>query len=183
MRVIAGSLGGRPLVAPRGDGTRPTTDRVREALFSILGELRAARVLDLYAGTGALGIEALSRGAAHAVLVEQARPALTALRTNLTNLGLLTRATVVATSVTRALPTLATLGPFDLVLCDPPWAIVDEALDALAALGAAGALAPEGRIVLEHAARSPLREAPALVWQTERRYGDTALAIGAFRAT
>lgn len=178
MRVIAGSHGGRPLVAPKGDATRPTTDRVREALFSILGELRSMRVLDLYAGTGALGIEALSRGASHAVFVENGRPALAALRTNLTQLGLNAQATVVTLPVLRAIPTLATAGPFGLVLCDPPWAAVDGALDALVALGEAKAFDESALVVLEHAARSPLPARPSLVWRETRRYGDTALAFG-----
>lgn len=183
MRVIAGSHGGRPLVAPKGDATRPTTDRVREALFSILGELRGVRALDLYAGTGALGIEALSRGASHAVFVESGRPALAALRTNLTKLDLDARATVLALPVQRAVPALAAAGPFGLVLCDPPWAAVEAALDALVALAEAGAFADGALVVLEHAARDTLPERPPLVWRETRRYGDTALALGGLAPT
>jgi 16S rRNA (guanine966-N2)-methyltransferase len=178
LRVIAGSHGGRPLVAPKGDATRPTTDRVREALFSILGDLRGARVLDLYAGTGALGIEALSRGAAHAVFVESGRPALAALRTNLTQLGLDAQATVVPLPILRVLPTLVAAGPFALILCDPPWAAVDGALDALLALAKAKAFDESALVILEHAARTPLRDCAPLVWRETRRYGDTALALG-----
>src|SRR6185295_8236746 len=96
MRVIAGRLGGRRLVAPRGLATRPTSDRVREALFSMLGDVAGAMVLDLYAGTGALAIEALSRGAERAVFVENARPALAALHENLGSLGLEGKAKVLA---------------------------------------------------------------------------------------
>ena len=88
MRVVAGTLGGRRLRAPRGTDTRPTSDRVREAVFSMLGPLDGMRVLDLFAGSGALGIEALSRGATHAVFVERTRPALDVLRANLEALGL-----------------------------------------------------------------------------------------------
>src|SRR5262249_36636856 len=102
MRVIAGHLGGRRLSAPRGLATRPTSDRVREALFSALGDVGGATVLDLYAGTGALGIEALSRGAAGATFVENARPALAALRGNLAALGLEEQARVIAQPVARS---------------------------------------------------------------------------------
>lgn len=175
MRVIAGALGGRRLTAPRGQATRPTSDRVREALFSTLGDLTGAAVLDLYAGTGALGIEALSRGAARAVFVESARPALAALRQNLTTLDLLGVARVMALPVGRALTEITRAGPFDLILVDPPYA---EAADALVIVGRlAGAAAPSARVVLEHASR----EAPPTVEQlhvvSTRAYGDTALSF------
>lgn len=177
MRVIAGHLGGRRLVAPRGLATRPTTDRVREALFSALASVAGARVLDLYAGTGALGIEALSRGAASAVFVEDARPALAALRANLAALGLTGAARVLAEPVSRAVPRLAAPSavPFDLVFADPPYDDVDAALAALEAL--LPALAPDARIVLEHAARRPPRPSAALATLRTRTYGDTALAF------
>src|SRR5689334_3768381 len=106
-RVIAGRLGGRTLVAPAGASTRPTSDRVREALFSILGDIEGATVLDLFAGTGALGIEALSRGASHATLVENARPALRALAQNLETLELGPKARVLPMSVERALSAMS----------------------------------------------------------------------------
>src|SRR5882672_9397789 len=115
MRVIAGRLGGRILAAPAGRRTRPTSDRVREALFSILGDLRATRVLDLYAGTGAVGIEALSRGAERATFVEHAKPALTALRRNLVTLELLSEAEMLPMRVERALPQLASTTVFDVI--------------------------------------------------------------------
>ena len=120
MRVIAGRLGGRKLVAPRGLSTRPTSDRVREALFSALGAVTGARVLDLFAGTGALGVEAISRGAARAVFVESARPALAALRENLGALGLAESARVVPQLAERALGAVIAEGPFDLIFADPP---------------------------------------------------------------
>ena len=103
MRVIAGELGGRRLATPRGDATRPTSERVREALFSMLGRSDGLRVLDLFAGSGALGIEALSRGAAHATFVERSAPALAALRANLAALGLGERASVRAGDALAAL--------------------------------------------------------------------------------
>ena len=124
MRVVAGSLRGRRLQAPPGSDTRPTSDRVREATFNALASqdvLRDATVLDLFAGSGALGIEALSRGAAHCTFVEQARPAIAAVRQNLDALGVADRATVVTMDVDRFL-TSAAAGRFDLALADPPYA-------------------------------------------------------------
>lgn len=176
MRIVAGRLGGRRLVAPKGAATRPTGDRVKEALFSVLGSLEGARVVDLYAGTGALGLEALSRGASHVVLVESASPALAALRENVRVLGCETSCTLVAARVERIVDRLAKQGPFDLVLADPPWAEVAEATRAIAELVAAGGLAREGTVVLEHAAE----DAPSiagLAVRDRRRYGDTGLAL------
>lgn len=177
MRVIAGTLGGRKLVAPRGLATRPTTDRVREALFSVLASVEGARVLDLYAGTGALGIEALSRGAASAVFVESARPAIAALRDNLTSLGLQTKARVITEPVARAIPRLAqdAASTFDLVFADPPYDDVDEALAALEAL--VPVLDPAARLILEHSSRRPPRVTSALTLVRTRTYGDSALAF------
>ncbi|WP_242095212.1 16S rRNA (guanine(966)-N(2))-methyltransferase RsmD [Sphingomonas sp. CROZ-RG-20F-R02-07] len=136
MRVIAGQWRGRPLVAPKGEATRPTADRTREALFSMLtsrvGSFEGLTVADLFAGSGALGIEALSRGAAACLFVEQDRPALDALKANLAKLG--TRQDVRATSV-MALPPAA--APLDLILMDPPYGTGAGvvALDRLARLG------------------------------------------------
>jgi len=171
MRVIAGELGGRRLVAPRGRGTRPTSDRVREAIFAALGDVVGLRVLDLYAGTGSLGIEALSRGAREAVFVERSPAALRALRTNLHELELSARARVVACEVGRVASRLE--GAFDLVVVDPPYAQVAEGTinSVIASLmpRLAGA-----RIVLEHASRD---EPPAIEQaqiERRRRYGDTS---------
>jgi 16S rRNA (guanine966-N2)-methyltransferase len=183
MRVIAGTLGGRRLVAPAGEATRPTTDRVREALFSILngrGAIEGARVLDLYAGTGALGIEALSRGAVHATFVESARPALTALRQNLAALALGDRSEVVAGRVER-LVRAAGAPPYDLVLADPPWADVSSAREAIAALVAKGHLAPGALVVLEHAARDREIAIAGLEEGDARAWGDTAVWMGRLR--
>ena len=166
------------MVAPHGLATRPTTDRVREALFSILGNLDGARVLDAWAGTGALGLEALSRGARSGVFVECARPALAALRANLTALG--TRdARVLPVRVERAPAMIATAGPFDLVLADPPWIDVTEgrAANAIAQLVAAGALCgPDARVVLEHASSDASPAIDGLTFASRRVYGDTALS-------
>ncbi|XXY54723.1 16S rRNA (guanine(966)-N(2))-methyltransferase RsmD [Sorangium sp. So ce269] len=178
MRVIAGRLGGRRLAAPRGEGTRPTADRVREALFSSLGDVTGALVCDLYAGTGALGIEALSRGARRAVFVESGRPALATLRENLAALGLDEAARVVPLPVERALELLRDEGPFDLALLDPPYAALAKAAAAAARLaGPLGLLAPAGRLVLEHARRDPSPEIAGLTCAAARTYGDTAVSF------
>ncbi|WP_437966849.1 16S rRNA (guanine(966)-N(2))-methyltransferase RsmD [Sorangium sp. So ce260] len=178
MRVIAGRLGGRRLAAPRGEGTRPTADRVREALFSSLGDVTGALVCDIYAGTGALGIEALSRGARRAVFVESGRPALATLRENLAALGLAEATRVVPLPVERALDLLRDEGPFDLALLDPPYAALARAAAAAARLaGPLGLLAPAGRLVLEHARRDPSPEIAGLTCAAVRTYGDTAVSF------
>jgi 16S rRNA (guanine966-N2)-methyltransferase len=189
--VIAGRLGGRRLVAPTGHDTRPTSDRVREALFAVLGDLSGAIVLDLYAGTGSLGIEALSRGAARAVFVERARPALDALRKNLGSLALEEESTVIAASIGRVVGDLGRYGPFDLVLADPPYASVssrtagkqkkraapDDVVEVLATLCRSGAIAATARTVVEHAARDAAPSVPGLTIEGTRTYGDTALTF------
>jgi len=182
MRVIAGSCGGRRLVAPSGETTRPTTDRVREALFSILnghGVLEGARVLDLYAGTGALGIEALSRGAAAATFVESSRPALVALRENVRSLGLEDQVEIVAAPADRWLRSLRPEAPpYTLVLADPPWADVARAQEVLAALVKKGHLAPDALVVLEHASRDVAMAVAGLERVDARAWGDTAVWLG-----
>ena len=170
MRVVAGEFKGRGLVAPRGARTRPTADRVREALFSILGDVSGARVLDLFAGSGALGIEALSRGAASVEFVESDRRAVTAIQRNLTAVG--------AEMVVRDQDALSFLerpgGPYDLVFCDPPY---DSALALAEPLSERlpGLISQSARIVTESDKRKPLvLTLPLLI---EREYGDTRIAI------
>ncbi len=170
MRVVAGEFKGRRLHTARGSRTRPTADRVREALFSMLGDVSGARVLDLYAGSGALGIEALSRGAESAVFVEQDRQALAALRRNLEATG--AAAEVRRQDVLRFLARPE--GTFDLVFCDPPY---DDAPRVAAPLSEAlpAMLGENARIVTESDKRNPLLlSLPLLV---ERAYGDTRIAI------
>jgi 16S rRNA (guanine966-N2)-methyltransferase len=183
MRVIAGRFGGRRLSAPRGAGTRPTADRVREALFSMLGPLEGLSVLDLFAGTGALGIEALSRGAASAVFVERDRLALTALHANLAALGLDPAADPAADASAEvrsqdafaALASAAAGGErYDLIFLDPPYA---QALAWGPKLAQAlpGVLASEGLVVVESDRRAPLLV--GLPVRRQRRYGDTSITI------
>jgi 16S rRNA (guanine966-N2)-methyltransferase len=176
MRVIAGRYGGRRLMAPKGRTTRPTSDRVREALFAMLGDIADARVLDLFAGTGALGIEALSRGAGHAVFVERDRSAIEAIQANLVALGLgdeqaLLRREDVDDALKAARKRKET---YDLILIDPPYG---RALEWGPRLSAAlrALLAPGARVVLESDRRTPLGLELAL--EKERRYGDTTIAI------
>lgn len=174
MRVIAGRYGGRRLVAPTGVATRPTSDRVREALFSVLGpSVAGARVLDLYAGTGALGIEALSRGAATAVFVERAPAAITSLRANLDALAIV--ADVRRMQALAALRAAAAGGEaYDLIFLDPPYRHAAELGHELSA-ALAGVLAPAARVVSESDRRAPLEL--ALPLSDERRYGDTVIRI------
>jgi 16S rRNA (guanine966-N2)-methyltransferase len=174
VRVIAGRYGGRRLQAPPGAATRPTSDRVREALFSLLGDrVEGARVLDLFAGSGALGIEALSRGAAGADFVDVAAPAVRAVEANLAALGI--DAPVRRSDALRALRTASRAArQYDLVFLDPPYRraahLARELTEALPAVLAPGAL-----VVSESDRRAPLElELPLL---DERRYGDTLIRI------
>jgi len=173
MRVTGGSLKGRKLRAPR-EGARPTSDRVREALFARI-DPEGAAVLDLYAGTGALGIEALSRGAERVAFVERSARCAEVLRQNLESLELAGRCEVVVAETLRALSRLGERGRrFDLVLLDPPYAS-DEATGALAAL-ARSELLPEGAmVVLESSRRRPPAAVEGLERIDERRYGDTLI--------
>jgi 16S rRNA (guanine966-N2)-methyltransferase len=170
VRVVAGEFRGRRLAAPRGMRTRPTADRVREALFSMLGDVSGARVLDLYAGSGALGIEALSRGAESAVFVERDARAASAIERNLASLGLDER--VVRQDVLRFLASDG--GTFDLVFCDPPYDSASRLAGPLAERLPA-LTSDRARIVTESDKRTPLElPFPLLV---ERTYGDTRIAI------
>ena len=174
MRVIAGSARGIGLVAPRGDRTRPITDRVKETLFGILGDrVPDARVLDLYAGSGAIGIEALSRGAASADFVERDRTALTALERNLEATRLGADARVHAVDVDRFLATVEDRA-WDLVVLDPPY----EARAIVAPLRAlARHLAPGATVVVKHFWRTEVPEVEGLVAGRQRRFGETMLTF------
>ena len=174
MRVIAGSAKGRPLKGPRKTSTRPTSDRVREALFDILAPyVEGAKVLDLYAGTGALAIEALSRGAEAADLVEADKGAQAVIADNLQRTGLAPKAHLWRMRVERALPLLG--GQYDVILADPPYADpqIASVLSQLGELTAA-----EGLVAVEHASRVSLPDdaSPLRLWK-RRRHGDTTLSI------
>jgi 16S rRNA (guanine(966)-N(2))-methyltransferase RsmD len=167
------------LAAPAGATTRPTADRVKEALFSILesaGVVHNAQVLDLFAGSGALGIEALSRGAAHVTMVDRSRPALEALRKNLQHTKLMHRATILERDGFKALDLLVRQqARFDLILIDPPYNL---GLQSMVLERIATILAPTGLAVAESAARELLPERVGSCRRTDRRvYGDTALAF------
>ncbi|MDP9386272.1 MAG: 16S rRNA (guanine(966)-N(2))-methyltransferase RsmD [Actinomycetota bacterium] len=175
MRVIAGRYGGRRLQAPPGRETRPTSDRVREALFSVLGEqVAGARVLDLFAGSGALGLEALSRGAADVTFVDASPAAIRALRANLAALG--AEAEIVRGDALAALRNArADARQYDLVFLDPPYRLAERLAPGLSeAVG--GVLAPGGSVVTESDRRAPLAMEP-LPLRDERRYGDTLIRI------
>lgn len=182
MRIIAGALRGRRLVAPSGLGTRPTTDRVREAWFSMLGPLGGAAI-DIYAGTGALGFEALSRGADSVVFVESARPAQVAIERNAATLGVAERTTLLRTPVERAHTAIQRHGPYDLILTDPPWTDMDAAERALQKLLRAELLTSTGRIVLGHPKGRPvdLDVASGVELVDRRAWGDSAASFFARR--
>lgn len=180
-RIVAGTAGGRRIAVPPR-GTRPTAERVREAIFSAVTariDLAGTRVLDLYAGSGALGIEALSRGAGHAVFVESDRAAAGVLRRNLANLGLTGAGQLRQQPVDAVLAGRPDAG-YHLVLADPPYDLDAAALDrALAALAGNGWLAPGALVVVERAAGSAEPGWPEGVESvTARRYGDTVVCYG-----
>lgn len=175
MRVTGGTLVGRRFSVPRGDAVRPSADRVRESLFATLGPLDGARVLDLYAGSGALGIEALSRGAAEVDFVERAAAVIETLRHNLEELGLRDRSRVWGSDARGAIRQLGRRGEcYQLILMDPPYASA-EAEQAMAAVVEAGILSPGGALVLESSRRHVPGEVAGLEKLDERRYGDTVM--------
>ncbi|MFK5634748.1 MULTISPECIES: 16S rRNA (guanine(966)-N(2))-methyltransferase RsmD [unclassified Ornithinimicrobium] len=179
-RIIAGRAGGRTIATPRGAGTRPTTDRVREAIFSrveALLDLEGARVLDLYAGSGALGLEALSRGATALLAVEKHRPTAALVDRNAVTLGLTGQVQVRAGAVERVLAEPHSGPGFDLVLADPPYPLVEEELTGvLELLVAGGWLTEDALVVVERSARSTAPTWPAgLLHLDTRTYGETAV--------
>ena len=187
-RIIAGAAKGRRLATPKGGNTRPTTDRTREALFSALvswfdaadtdaaHQLDGVAVLDLYAGSGGVGLEAASRGAGPVVLVEADKPTAKLIQANATSTGL--RADVRAA---KAQAMVAEAGPaFDLVFIDPPYGVATEVVEELVAAVAADRLAPRGLVVVERSTRDRPPVWPAVYTDTwDRRYGETTLYFGA----
>ncbi|MEV0293016.1 16S rRNA (guanine(966)-N(2))-methyltransferase RsmD [Nocardia sp. NPDC050710] len=181
-RIVAGTAGGRRLRVPPA-GTRPTSDRVREALFSALDarmDFDGARVLDLYAGSGALGLEALSRGAARALLIESDRKAAAIVRGNIADLGL--PGAELRVGAVSAVLEQAGAGEFDLVFSDPPYDVETGAVTAdLRALAERGWLTPDAVVVVERSIRSPEIDWPAgYIPAKARKYGETRIELAEF---
>ena len=181
MRIISGVYGSRRLRAPDGTDTRPTADRVKEAMFSILGGVRASdRVLDLYAGSGALALEAISRGAERAVLVDQSKAACGVIAENIASLACGDRARLLNMSDTAALSLLSREGArFSLIFLDPPYRM--DAAPIMSVLLDEALLSPDGVIVVEHSDKTPPDPDDRLTLSLRRAYGDTALSFYRFR--
>ena len=184
MRIVGGRLGGRRIAAPRGEGTRPTSDRVREGVASALearGWIEGARVLDLFAGTGALSFEALSRGAAHAVMIDRDAALIRAIDKGARELGLEREVRALAFDLEREPRTFIARLPedarFDLVFFDPPYARIAVVTPLLAALLESGKLTPGAAIVVEHARRAPPTLPDDFAPVATYRYGDTAVLL------
>lgn len=182
-RIVAGAAGGRRLSVPRGGSTRPTSDRAREGLFGTLASLDAvtgARVLDLYAGSGAVALEALSRGAAYALCVESTRAAADVIRANAAALGLTDRCAVWQKRAEQVAAKPCPDGPYDVVYADPPYAVRPEQLaGVLRALVDNGWLAQDAVVAVERSGRDPEWRWPTpLVADRERRYGEASIWYG-----
>ena len=176
MRIVAGERKGTRLAAPAGRGARPTSDRVRESLFAILGDVAGAEVLDPFAGSGALGFEALSRGAARVAFCDLDRAALAAVRENARRLRYADRCTIRRQDARRRLASDRAAGVgYDLVLLDPPYAML-SALSAQLESDLPALLAPGGRAVLERPA-SESAPVPGLEVVADRAYGGTAITV------
>lgn len=178
MRIVGGRHRGRRLTAPRGPRTRPTADRVREALFGILFDVEGFTILDLFAGSGAIGLEGLSRGAARAVFAEKDRSAVSCLRANVTALQESERAEIRQRSAQAVVKkAIEEQERFDLIYADPPWDRAGELMKDILN-SAAQLLTADGRLVVEHRATDPApTPPPELSLVDQRRYGDTALSF------
>jgi 16S rRNA (guanine966-N2)-methyltransferase len=175
MRIIAGTHKGRTLKAPKWDGLRPTSDKLRETLFNILApRVDGARVLDVFAGTGAVALEALSRGAAAATCVEGDRRAVKLIEENSARCGEQNRCIIIRDTVERALQRPLPGGPFDIIVLDPPY---DYAALETAVTGAAGQRAADGIVVLEHASRVTPPAPAGLALTRTVKSGDSALTF------
>ncbi|GAA2184259.1 16S rRNA (guanine(966)-N(2))-methyltransferase RsmD [Micromonospora lupini] len=182
-RIVAGTLGGRRIAAPPGAGTRPTSDRVREALFSAIEaevDLDGARFADLYAGSGAVGLEALSRGARHVLLVESDPRAARVIRENVATLRAGSAVRLVTARVATVLASGPDGGPYDVVFADPPYAVPDEEITALlTTLVDGGWLVPDALVVVERSRRTRQFEwVEGITPERSRRYGETTLWYG-----
>ncbi|MFX0593596.1 16S rRNA (guanine(966)-N(2))-methyltransferase RsmD [Melissospora conviva] len=182
-RIVAGAYGGRRIATPAGSGTRPTSDRVREALFSAVGshlDLDGARVADLYAGSGAVGLEALSRGAAHVLLVESDPRAARVIRENIATLRAAPAARLATARVAQVLAAGPDGDPYDMVFADPPYAVPDtEITDLLTTLVTGGWLAEEALVVVERSRRTrDFQWVEGITGLRSRRYGEATLWYG-----
>ena len=181
VRIIAGEFRSRTLKAPPGMATRPTSDRLRETLFNVLApRIEGSAFLDLYAGSGAVGIEALSRGAANVALVERAAPALKVLRANLERLGLTAQVGVHAVAVSNYLKQPAARPAFDIVFLDPPYDAENEYASTLGLLGGSsrGLLKPGATVIAEHRRQDQLPESVGTLMRTRTlRQGDATLSF------
>ena len=179
MRIIGGEARSRQIDAPKGKDTRPTRDKVRESLFNILmWDLEGRIVLDLFAGSGALGLEALSRGAAYAVFVDSSAQAAKIVESNVERLGFADRAKVIRADWKAAVSTLAphSKGGFDLVFLDPPYAMADTG-EMCGHMLKCRILGPSPLIVIEHASETPPRLGAEFCIKDSRRYGDTGITF------
>ncbi len=178
MRVISGKNRGTKLLAPEGDTTRPTTDRIKETLFNMIGfDIPGCRFLDLFSGSGAIGIEALSRGAKQAVFVEQNTKAIQCITSNLDKTRLTDQATVYPTDVMQAVDKLAAQGEqFDIIFLDPPYALptIREILELIATKGL---LSDTGYLILEQASDKTLGEVEGLTLIKEKHYKTTTMSF------
>jgi len=180
MRIASGRFRGRIIKTPKGEATRPTSGIVRETLFNILAhDIPEARVLDLFAGSGSVGLEAVSRGAASVTFVEQARPALACLRENIALLAIVGEATILPCAVDRALAALVSAGAiFDIIFLDPPFAATEAYAHTLAAVADTALLAHDGLLIAQHDARLTLPETVgALCRYRRQKIGDNALSL------
>jgi 16S rRNA (guanine966-N2)-methyltransferase len=177
MRVIAGTCKGRRLVAPKGSHTRPALDRIKESIFSILFSVSGQTVLDLFAGSGSVGIEALSRGAVHATFVENNAAALRAMTTNLEACGFEQQSTILKQDVARALDKLARRNSsFDLIFVDPPY-LKGLVNSTLSKIGSSSLAHHETRIIVEHHPKEPIEDLDGLVLTDTRKYGQTLISF------
>ena len=180
MRVVGGTLRGRPLSTPKTDAIRPTTDRTREAVFNVIAHrygdlLDGGRVLDLFAGTGALGLEALSRGASYGVFIEESAEGRGLIRTNVEAFGLSGRTKIFRRDATR-LGEAGTLQPFDIIFADPPYA-KGLGEKALTAAREGGWLKPGALCIVEESAATPFQPPAGFTLEDRRDYGDTSVAF------
>ncbi len=178
MRITGGALKGRKVKAPKGRGTRPTTDMLRKAVFDVLGPKEVSKVLDLYAGSGAFGFEALSRGAEEVVLVEKDKRTAELIKKNAESLGVKDRVKVLSLDAKRAIRVLAEKGKaFDLIFMDPPYGDVQKLPQVLEEIILKEVLAKGGMLIIQHPSRQDPPQIEGLSLKKTKTYGDSALSF------